>query len=75
MALLSARGLEHDVPARLLFPRALEHQPLNTPSWGHEMPGDITPQGWLLGAWAGTEQATALLWETSLCQALGDSPG
>lgn len=67
MALLSAGRLEHDVAARLLFPRALEHQPLNTPSWGHEMPGEITPQGGCLVLWAGTEQAIALLWETLLC--------
>lgn len=62
MALLSARGLEHDAAARLFFPRALEHQPPNTPSWGHEMLGEITPQGWLLGAlgWNRTNHSTAL---------------
>ena len=61
--------------ARLLFPRALEHQPLCTPAWGHEVPGEITSRDDCLVLWAGTEQAMVLLWETSLCRAPGDSPG
>lgn len=45
------------------------------------LPGDMKsrgrshPRDGCLVLWAGTEQATALLWETSLRQALGDSPG
>lgn len=36
--------------ARPFVPRALEHQPLCSPAWGREVPEEITPQGWLLGA-------------------------